>query len=100
MRPALALTVDVDPADLVDQWVYQSSDLVRVASENADLLAIAGIDHILDEFINLVERQDGNYRAELLFIIRSHFRVDRIKGSRKKEAAANSTTGRSDNPGD
>ena len=97
--PALALAVDINPTDLVYQRVYQSSDLVRVASENADLLAVARIDHVLDGLIDLVEGQDGNHRPELLFMIYSHFSVDRIQDGRKKEAAANRCPGRIDNPG-
>ena len=40
VRSPLALAVDIDPADLVDQRVNQMGDPVRVAAENTDLLAI------------------------------------------------------------
>ena len=99
VRSPLALAVDVDPADLVDQRVDQSRNLVRIAAENADLLAVARIDHVLDGLIDLVEGQDGNHRSELLFMIHSHFRVDRIQDGGKKEAAANRSSGGINDPG-
>ncbi len=90
VRSPLALAVDVDPADLVDQRVDQSCNLVRIAAENADLLAVVGIDHVGDGLVYVVEGQYGNHRPELLFMIDSHFRVGRIEDGRKKEAAAKS----------
>jgi len=99
VRSPLALAVDVDPADLVYQRVYQSRNLVWIAAENADLLAVARIDHILNGLIDLVEGEDGNHRSELFFMIHSHFMVDRIQDGGKKEAAENHSPGGIDHSG-
>jgi len=97
--PPLALTVDIDPTDLVYQRVYQPCNLVRIASENTDLLTVVGIDHIFNRLKDLIEGQDGNHRPELLFMIYSHFVVDRIRDGRKKEAPADLTSGRINDSG-
>ncbi len=56
VRPALALAVDVDSADLIDQRIYQSCNLVRITSENTDLLTVAGIDHVLNGLTDFYQR--------------------------------------------
>ncbi|MCC2690881.1 MAG: hypothetical protein K0S21_3684, partial [Rhizobiaceae bacterium] len=72
VRTALALAVDVHPADLIDQWVDQRPDLVRVGAEDADLLAVLGGDDVFQRRLDILERHDRHDRAELLLPVKLH----------------------------
>src|SRR6202047_2338390 len=49
IRPALALSIQVDPADLVCQGINEFDELVRITAEQADLLAVIGLSYIVQE---------------------------------------------------
>ena len=55
VRPALALAVDVNAADLVDQRIDQLADLVRVGAEDRHLLPVLGRDDVVERRLDVLE---------------------------------------------
>ena len=53
VRPALALAVDVDAADLIDQRIDQLPDPVRVGAEDRHLLAVLGGDDVFERGLDV-----------------------------------------------
>ena len=85
VRAPLALAVDVDAAHLVDQGVHQLGKLVRVPAEDARLLAVIGVDHVLDGFADVVVGNHRNHRAELLLAVEAHLRGYGVEERRVEE---------------
>ena len=83
---ALAEAVDVHPADLVDQGVDQVRHRVGVLAEDAQLLAVAGLDDVPDGRFQVAERDDGDHRPELLLVVDAHFAGHRVQHCRAEQA--------------
>ncbi|MDT4855362.1 hypothetical protein FQZ97_897140 [compost metagenome] len=79
VRPALALGIDIDTADLVGESIDQPADLRGIVAEQAQLLAEVRVQHIVDHLLHLAVRHDRNQRAELLFMVQAHLRRHRAE---------------------
>ncbi|MNV89894.1 hypothetical protein D3C71_1842280 [compost metagenome] len=82
---ALALRVDVDAPDLVGEDVDQAADGRRVIAEQAQLLAVVGVQYIVDHCLQVAVGHHRYQRAELLFVVHAHFPADRVQQGRVEE---------------
>src|SRR5208337_5372268 len=78
IRAALALSIQVDPADLVCQGINELDELVRVTAEQTDLLAVVGSSHIIQEFLLVLISTNRHDRSELFFDVEFHGGTDGI----------------------
>src|SRR6185312_3093194 len=69
---ALALAIDVDPADLIDQGIDEFSDRLRAFAEDRYLLSVLRGDDVFQRLFDGIERHDGHDRSELLLAIKHH----------------------------
>ncbi|MNO92592.1 hypothetical protein D3C76_841730 [compost metagenome] len=80
--------IDVDTPDLVGEGIDQVADGRRVVAEQAQLLAVVGVEHIIDHLLQVAVGHHRHQWPKLLFMVDTHVTRNRIKQRRVEERAS------------
>ena len=93
IRSALALGIQVDPANLVGQKINELDEFVRIAAEQADLLAVIGLSDVVLEFLLVLVDTNRHDRSELFFGVKFHAGTNGIHHGGKVKGLTRGSSG-------